>query len=480
MRDVVSSARHTVRRSAEAIADGLERAQVIRRDRLADTVDLAWPRIITGFAIMSKNTADLAMVGWVLGSPAVAGLAFAFAYWQLAKFVSIGLAGGTVALVSQNYGGDEPARAALVVKQSLWVGAAIAVPLVAVLIGLADPLIGLLGAAPDAQTFGTTYLIVTAPALLFEFFNMIASRTYAGVGDTFTPMIMRAGGAIVNVVLTAVLIFGAGLGVFGAAVGTAVSIGLVAVALSWGMTGRSYFGYGASPVPITAAGSHFDRELSTQLLRVSAPLIGRRFGEGIVVFPLLAVAASFGSAAVAAYGVGRRVRGLINSFSWGFSIAASTLVGQRLGAGDEAGAAAYGREIIQLSAVVYLLVAAAVVLAREPIAGVFADSAAAVELGAIFVGLAAVSVIPMGINGSATGTLRGAGDTRWPFAASLLGLYAFALPLAALGTVTPLGIVGLYLAMLVETIVPAGLNLHRFRSNRWRAISRAYRPSNAD
>ncbi|ESS11883.1 MAG: putative efflux protein, MATE family [uncultured archaeon A07HR60] len=480
MRDVVASARSAARWGGDVVADGLERAHVIRRDRLTETVDLAWPRVITGFAIMSKNTADLAMVGWVLGSPAVAGLAFAFAYWQLVKFVSIGLAGGTVALVSQNYGGDEPGRAALVVKQSLWVAAAIAIPLVAGLIGLAEPLIGLLGAAPDARQFGVTYLVFTAPALLFEFFNMIASRTYAGVGDTFTPMVMRAGGAVVNVVLTAWFIFGMGLGVLGAAVGTSISIGLVTVALSWGMTGRSYFGYGASPVPLTTGGKHFDRELSAQLVRISAPLMGRRLGEGIVVFPLLAVAASFGSVAVAAYEVGRRVRALINSFSWGFSIAASTLVGQRLGAGDEAGAAAYGREIIRLSVVVYLLAAAAVILARVPIAQIFVEDPAAVSLGAVFVTVAALSVITMGVDGSATGTLRGAGDTRWPFAASLIGLYVFALPLAVLGTVTPLGIAGLYLAMLVETIIPAGLNLHRFRSNRWRAISRSYRPSSAD
>jgi len=105
----------------DAVADALDRTGVIDRTRLSETLDLAWPRIVTGFAIMSKNTVDLAVIGIALGAPAVAGLAFAFAYWQLAKFVSIGLAGGTVSLVSQNYGGDEAGRAALVVKQSLLV-----------------------------------------------------------------------------------------------------------------------------------------------------------------------------------------------------------------------------------------------------------------------------------------------------------------------------------------------------------------------
>ena len=85
------------------VATLLARLGIIERERLTATADLAWPRVITGFAIMSKQTADLAMVGSVLGAPAVAGLAFAGAYWTVGKFVAIGLAGGTVGLVPQTY-----------------------------------------------------------------------------------------------------------------------------------------------------------------------------------------------------------------------------------------------------------------------------------------------------------------------------------------------------------------------------------------
>ncbi len=475
-----SRLREAAGRTGEAVAGALDRAGVIDRGRLRETLDLAWPRIVTGFAIMSKNTVDLAVIGAVLGAPAVAGVAFAFAYWQLAKFISIGLAGGTVSLVSQNYGGGETDRAALVVKQSLVVALALVVPIVVVLVGLAEPLIALVGGEGDALGYGVTYLVVTAPALLFEFFNMIASRTYAGVGDTFTPMTFRAGGALLNTVLTAGFVFGAGLGVLGAGLGTAISIIAVAAGLSWGMTGRSYFGRGASPVPVTPTGPWVDTELTRQLLRVSAPLIARRVAQGVVVFPLLWVAASFGSATVAALEVGRRVRGLLGSFTWGFSIAASTLVGQRLGAAEEALATEYGWDVIRLSTLVYLVASAAVLLAADPIAAVFVDDPEAVAATATFVMVAAMSAVPLGINGSVTGSLRGAGDTRWPFLASMVGLYVFALPAALLGLVTPLGVAGLYAAVILEKLVPAVLNGIRFRSNRWQAVSRQYRPAAAD
>ncbi len=460
-----------------SLATVLDRLGVISRDRLTSTVELAWPRVITGFAIMSKQTADIAMVGWVLGPTAVAGLAFANAYWMVGKFISIGLAGGTVALVSQNYGGGESERASVVVKQSLWVAVMLAVPLVLAFWFFPTQLIGLIGGDSDAIAFGALYLALVAPALFFEFLNMIASRTYAGVGDTFTPMVIRAGGAVLNIVLSAVLIFGYGMGVAGAAIGTTVSIAAIFVVLFWGMTGRSYFGRGASPVPVTLSGPQFDRQLTAQLLKISTPLMARRAAEGVVLFPLLAIAAVFGPVVVAAVEVGRRVRDLVNSFSWGFSIASSTLVGQQLGAGDEVDAAAYGREIIQLSFVVYLVVAAVVFLLAEPISRIFVDDPAHVTQTTIFVQIAAVSVIALGVDGSATGALRGAGDTTVPFVATLVGLYLIALPIAATGTVTQLGVAALYIAFLAETAVPMVINLWRFNSDRWKEVSRSYRPA---
>lgn len=469
-----------LRNGGVAVARLLARAGVIREDRLRATVDLAWPRIVTGVAIMSKRVVDLALVGLVLGSTAVAGVTVASAYWMAAKFAAIGLAGGTVSLVSQNYGGDEPGRAALVVEGSVFIALALALPAVALYVLAAEPLVALLGANEATVRFGAAYLAVVAPGLVFEFLNLIASRTYAGVGDTVTPMVVRAGGAVTNVLLSAVFVLGLDLGVEGAALGTALATGLVTVVFAWGMMGRSYFGRGASPIPLTLSGPHFDRGLMAQLVRVASPLAARRFAQGLAVFPLLAIAAVFGDVAVAAVGIARQVRELMNSFSWGFSIAASTLVGQALGGDDEGEAEAFGREITKLSVLVFVVVGVGVFALAEPVASVFVESQSEVALAGAFVAVAAVSVVPLGIDGSLTGVLRGAGDTRVPFAATLVGLYLGAIPVAWLGTVTALGVAGLQAAFLVETAVPMVVNLHRFRTNRWKAVSRAYRPSAGD
>ncbi|MFA1611092.1 MATE family efflux transporter [Halobellus rubicundus] len=470
------------RRFGSTLARTLADAGVIQEPHFHATVDLAWPRVVTGFAIMSKRTVDLALVGLVLGPTAVAGLTLANAFWMVAKFLAIGLAGGTVSLVSQNYGGGDEARATAVVRMSVLLSVLVGIPVVAFFGLAAEPLVALLGGDAASIGYGATYLAVVAPGLFFEYLNLIASRTYAGVGDTVTPMAIRAGGAVANIALSATFVLGLDMGVAGAALGTALATALVTVVFAWGMTGRSYVrGRGASPVPLTLSRPLFDRDLLKQIAEVSTPLVARRAAQGLVVFPLLAIAATFGPVAVAAIGVGRQVRSLLGSFTWGFSIAASTLVGQELGAGEEGEAEAYGWGIIRLSLLVYVVAAAAVVVFADPIAGIFVDEPAHRALSALFVRVAAVSVIALGIDGSVTGALRGAGDTRVPFVSALAGLYLVALPAAWLGTVVPaLGIGGLLVALLAEKAVPMAVNLWRFRTNRWKVVSRGYRPDPSD
>ncbi len=461
-----------------ALAALLARAGIIDEQRFDRTLDLSWPRIVTGFAIMSKQTVDLALVGWAVGSAAVAGLAYAYAYWTISKYVGIGVAGGTVALVSQNYGGDRADRASLVVKQGVWIALLIVLPTVACYMLFTDPLIGLLGSDPGPIGHGSTYLFIVAPALAFEYLNLLMSRTYAGVSDTFTPMVVRAGGGLLNIILSVGFVL-AGLGVAGVALGTLISTAAAMVVLGWGVLGGSYPvpGMRASPVTFSFGGRQFDRELGGQLLTVSTPLIARQTAKMAVVFPLLWIAGTFGPVVVAAFEVGRRIRDLLVSFSWGFSTASSTLVGQELGGGDEPEAAAYGGAILRLSFVVHLAAALVVILAAPLFARLFVSDPADLAQTATFVRVSAATAVLLGVNGAAVGALRGAGDTRWPFVATLFGQYGAALPVAAAGLFTPLGVGGLYGALLLGAGVPLAVNLWRYRSGKWKAISREYRPT---
>lgn len=450
---------------------------LIDRKRGERTVDLAWPRILTGFTRQSQHAADLAMVGFVIGPAAIAGIAFARPYWSIASGIGTALANGAIVLISQRYGANAHDEMDVAIRLSLVVSILVSIPLVLVFWFFAGELIGILGASPSSTMYGTTYLQVTALAHLFKFPNKVAGRTLVGVDDAWTPMVFRAGGAVVNIVLNIVFIFGFGLGVFGAALGTLLAAIIVSLAFGIGLLWGYFPGIGSLPVRVRLRRPFFDLHLGKQLLEISAPLIVRRMGSRAAQFPMLAIVSQFGTVIVAAYQVSRQIRSMMNTPNWGISLAASSLVGQELGKNEETEAEAFGWDIFRFSAAIYVTTAIAVLVFARPLTTLFIQDPDTVSGAVTFVRIGAISAIGGGIDGVSTGILRAGGDTRWPLYGRLAGLYGFTLPLAYLAIVTPLGIYALYLALLTETFVPAVVTTYRFHSGKWKAISRDYRPS---
>jgi Na+-driven multidrug efflux pump len=214
------------------------------------------------------------------------------------------------------------------------------------------------------------------------------------------------------------------------------------------------------------------------LVSIGLPVMGRNLVWTVAEFPMFAILDVFGQDVVSAFVIARRIWGLMNTPGWGFGLASSSLVGQELGTGAESTAEAYGREIIRYSVAVYIVFAAVVFVATEPIVTLFvADpTVPAVPIAVDLVRVACVAVVMQGVSGGAAGPLDAAGDTRWAFFSQALGMFGCSIPLVYLGATTSLGIYGLYLAFIAETTVPAALNYYRFATGKWKAVSREYRP----
>ena len=465
-----------------AVGLALARFGLVSEARARRATELAWPRIVTGLARMSKNAVDVAMVGVAVGSPAIAGVGIAGPFWGVAFAVGGGVAGGTIALVSQRYGADAYRGLGLAVRSSALLVVAVTVPITAGFFGFAPELVGLLSSDPAVIGFGGEYLRLVAFGIPFAGLNLVGSRTLVGADDAYTAMVLRGGGAALNVGINAVLIFGAGMGVTGAAIGTVFSNVCVTAAFAVGLAAGRVPGAGAFPVTVDPFGSYVDPATVSDLVTIGLPVMGRNLVWTVAEFPMFAILDVFGQDVVSAFVIARRVWGLLNTPGWGFGLAASSLVGQELGTGEEATAAAYGRDIIRFSVTVYALLAAAVFVFTDPVVALFVDdpTAPSVPLAGDLVRVACVAVVLRGIAGSAAGALDAAGDTRWPFFSQTLGVFGASIPLVYLGATTPLGIYGLYLAFFAETAVPAALNYYRFRSGVWKRVSRSYRPDAAD
>lgn len=456
----------------------LARLGLIDRERAKRTTDLAWPRVVTGLARMSKNAVDVAMVGIAVGSSAITGVGYAGPFWGLAFALGGGVAGGTIALVSQRYGAEAYDELGLAVRSSVLLVLVITVPFAALMAATPESFISIITDDEEILREGTAYLQIVALGIPFAGLNLIGSRTFVGMDDAWTPMVIRAGGAVANIVLNVILIFGLGLGVVGAALGTVLANVGIAMVFTAGLINGGLPWMGTFPTAVSPFGSYVDREILRSLVEIGLPVMGTSLVWTLAEVPMLSIVDLFGEDIAASYVIARRIWGLMNTPGWGFSLAASSLVGQQLGANDEALAETYGREIIRFSVAVYMVGAVFVFVLADPIVSLFVDDPTELdfEVAVALVRVASVAVILQGLSGGAAGALNAAGDTRWPFYSQAIGLIGAAIPLAYLGATTGLGVYGLYLAFIAETSIPAGINYHRFATGKWKAISREYRP----
>lgn len=453
----------------------LARLGLIEPERARRTTDLAWPRIVTGLARMSKEAIDVVMVGIALGTGAIAGVGFAASFWGIVFALGSGVASGTIALVSRAYGAGGTGGQA--VRSSVLLVLALTLPIALLFWSLSTELIGLLSDDPAVVALGGAYLRVLGLGVPFAGLNLIGSRTLVGTDDAWTPMVIRVGGAVVNVALNAALIFGLDLGVLGAALGTVLANVVVTATFALGLVRGRVPLIGAFPITLDPLGSYLDREAMLRVVRIGTPMIGKNLAWRLGEFPLLAIVDLFGTAVAAAFVIAFRVRDLLNTPGWGFGLASSSLVGQQFGVGDEGTAEAYGREVIRFGVAVYLVSAVLVFAFAEPIALAFVDRASpSLPIAVTLIYATCIGIVFRGLSRTSIGPLRASGDTRWPFYGQVLG-YGLAIPIAYAGATTRLGLAGLALAIIIEMLVPAMVNYYRFRTGEWKEIARAYTPS---
>ncbi|WP_458210056.1 MATE family efflux transporter [Haladaptatus sp. NG-SE-30] len=464
-----------------AIGLSLSRVGLIGQKSVRRTTDLAWPRIVTGLARMSKNAVDVAFVGIALGPVAIAGVGFATPYWGIAFSLGGGIAGGTIALVSQRFGANADDELGQAVRSSVALVIAVSVPVAAIFGLFPATLVSVMTDDTAAIEFGASYLRILAFGVPFAGLNLIGSRIYIGADDAWTPMLVRAGGALTNIVLSAVFVFGFEMGVAGAALGTVLANVLVTGVFATGLVVGRLPWAGELPIQMRLFDSYVDIETIRHLVRIGLPVVGRNLVWTVAKFPMLAIVALFGPTVVAAYVISRRIWGLMNTPGWGFGLASSSLVGQELGGGDELAAERYARDVIVFSVATHAVAAVVVFLLAKPAVLLFVGESTdpSVPIAIALVYAACAAVVTQGIKGAAAGPLDASGDTHWPFYSQVIGMFGCAIPVAYLGATTSLGIVGLYLSFLAETTVPAVINYHRFSTGKWKTISREFRPGDA-
>jgi putative MATE family efflux protein len=274
---------------------------------------------------------------------------------------------------------------------------------------------------------------------------------------------------VLNIALNYALIFGAfglpALGVRGSALSSAIAFTL-------GSTiGVVLLARGGLRVAFARSDLRPDRHIMARVIRIGVPTGIEQFAMQMGFLTYLVFASTYGTAAVAAYFIGVRILAFAFLPGIGFATAAAALVGQNLGAGapeqaERAGYVATRLAIRLMSSAGLLLFVFAV-----PIARLFVDDAAVIEDTRWFIYALAVCQPFMAIDYTLGGSLRGAGDTRFPLATLFVGLYGCRLVFAWLVThVLHLTTPWLWLAMVGDYAARSALKTWRFRSRAWQHV----------
>jgi Na+-driven multidrug efflux pump len=175
-------------------------------------------------------------------------------------------------------------------------------------------------------------------------------------------------------------------------------------------------------------------DVAGEVLWVSLPSMGERLIMSLAMLTYFKILSAYGTAAIAAYAIGVRLL----SFSWapglGFAAAASTFVGQALGASDSSSARKAARRSLAQAILVTTGVAVLFVFLRAPLAHAFTRDARVAESLLPFMLMLAIAQPFMASHFTLGGVLRGAGDTFTPLVGALVGNWGFRVPLAWLFT----------------------------------------------
>ena len=377
---------------------------------------------------------------------------------------------GTTAAVAWAVGAGNENAARSITRTALTLSLILGTFASAVLYFPAGQLVTFMGAQEDTYVYAKEYLEIVALGMLPAMVGFACTASLRGIGLTRLPMAYNLAGNLFNVIGNYALIYGRlgmpELGVAGAAISTTISR-YVACTLALLVLFR-----GHSKLRL-----HIREDF-----RLRKEWLKRIFGVGVtsgleqlimqIGFIMFARTVSgLGTVIFAAHQIGLSVNGLTWMPGQAFGVAATTLVGQNMGAGNPEKAKSFVRVIWRYSVLVALLIAALFLLFSQYIVLAYTNDPEVARLASTV-----LKIIAFGMPGIATqlpiaSALRGAGDSRFPLYASAIGIWVFRVLVAPLFVYTfGWGLNGAWYTIALDQTTRAVVVYLRFRTDKWMHI----------
>jgi putative MATE family efflux protein len=441
------------------------------RATLRAMLRLAAPVLGEQLLLMLVVLSDTILTGRRLSETHLAAMSqMAYVMWLLTNlFVAVD--SGATALVARFVGAGDTPLACRVTNQAFLLGVSLAGCVTLAGLCFTEPLVAAMGLPAEPAALAVRYLRILLPALPLMMVLSVGNACLRGAGDTVSGFVAMIAMNVVNVLVSWGLVCGWGplpeLGWDGVAIGTAAgySVG--------GLTMGARLILGRFGLRLQWRMLRPDVALARRLLRIGVPAGADVMTIVACQFWFKRIVNDLGSLAAAAHGVAISIESLAYLPGTAFQVAATTLSGQHLGAKNQRQAA--HSVLVACLAGVGLMSTVSLIffLAAEPLAWLFLSP----EQGEIalrtaaLLRIVAMALPALAINMVLTGALRGAGDTRWPLAFSLVGMLAVRIPLAYWLTQSlDWGVAGAWYAMAADIYVRCLLVVGRFLHGGWKRV----------
>ena len=438
---------------------------------------LTWPLFLEQILTTLVSYADTAMVG-ALGVSATASVSISNSFVFLINGVVMALGVGITAYVARTVGAREYEAAKSYIRHALLLLLYVGVPITGLLIGLHRLIPLWMGAEPEIMDSAASYLLITSLFRIFNLATMLLSGVFRGRGDTKTPLYINIAVNLINVAGNYLLINpthevrlfsltvtvpGAGMGVDGAALSTGISW-LIGGVL---MTALLYIKKDPTRISIRDS-MRLDPALMKRVVHISVPAMLERFCMSTASIVFSRAVASLGTVVFAANSVYITAESISFMPGFAFATAATTLVGQALGAKKKDLAVKYAYRTVAVGASVLTFSGIMIYIFARQLVSFFTPDPEAIELAVRCLHQVAF-IQPVQVTAwILAGALRGAGDTKWPFYITAVCNWGIRTMGAYLCIrVFRLGLPEAVLCACADCAVRALMTYLRFRTGKW-------------
>ncbi len=439
---------------------------------------LSWPAVAEQLLICLVSLVDMAMVGSI-GAFATAAIALTASSTWFVNGFNTAVCTAFMFIVARYIGEKKPKMVESAVRQavafSFLMGGIITI--IAILISSGLPV--WLGGTEEILKPAEDYFRI----LGFTFWSVTVSTVVSGVmraaGNTKLPLFANIAANLFNVVGNFLLIYptrsmmflghsftvyGAGMGVAGAALSTSVSRFALALFLVVMLYGQK------TPVQISIKGDYrFTRSIFRDVFKIGVPVGIERCMLCTGQIILTTMVSRLGTAALAAHYLTDQIEGIFYLPSYGLADSATALIGQSLGAKKNELADRFARIVCVVNIIAVAAMCVPVFIFSRFAVSLFSNDANVIKDGIVTLRLAAGFEIFFSLYIVISGICRGAGDVKIPLIASFVGMWAIRLGSCyVLAYTFNMGVAGIWLGIGFDTLFRGILCIARIKSGKWK------------